>query len=462
MSALRALAARASLSVVALSVGVTIAAVPVGAQAVATPRVSATRSASVAPTDVDSGTTMYTVSGIRVIHRRAANDVVAANLYLLGGVRQVTASTAGIETFLLQVSELGTKAYPKERLRRVMAGLGTSIGVAPSADWTIVGARATTSTFDSTWAVLADRVMRPSLEAADVEQVRSQYMSALAQRRDSPEALVNHLADSIAFVGHPYAIDPVGSERSIGTLQISDLKEYLKTQMVRSRMMLVIVGNVSRPDVERLVSTTIGTLPEGDYKWELPPPLPPNGSAFVVAPRVLPTNYILGYFAGPSATSPDYNALRIATAVLSGRMFNEIRVKRNLTYAVSSPFVERAISAGGLYVTTVSTDTTLALMRAAVAELQLGTVTDEGLDILIQQFLTEYFLDNETNADQADFLARAQLYQGDWQASTRFADELRQVTPQDVRRVANIYIKNVRFAYVGDARKVPEKWFRSF
>ncbi len=462
MSALGALAARMSRAAFALSVVATLAAVPVNAQATTTSRLSASHTATIAAADVDSGTTMYTVSGIRVIHRRAANDVVAANLYLLGGVRQVTASNAGIEPFLLQVSELGTKNYPKERLRRVMAGLGTTIGIAPSADWTMIGARATTTTFDSTWAVLADRVMRPSLQAADVEQVRSQYLSALAQRRDSPEALVNHLADSIAFVGHPYAIDPVGSEHSIGTLQISDLQNYLKSQMVRSRMMLVIVGNVSRPDVERLVSTTIGTLPEGDYRWELPPPLPSNGSAFVVAPRVLPTNYILGYFAGPPATSPDYNALRIATAVLSGRMFNEIRVKRNLTYAVSSPFVERAISAGGLYVTTVSTDTTLALMRAAVAELQLGTVTDEGLDVLIQQFLTEYFLDNETNADQANFLARAQLYQGDWRASTRFADELRQVTPQDVRRVANIYIKNVRFAYVGDARRVPEKWFRSF
>ncbi|MHB1223820.1 MAG: M16 family metallopeptidase [Gemmatimonadaceae bacterium] len=470
MSAVGALAARISPLVVSVSL-VGVLAAPalftavLGAQAAPLARaraVNAATTSAASAADADSGTTMYTVSGIRVIHRRAANDVVAANLYLLGGVRQVTAATAGIEPFLLQVSELGTKGYPKERLRRVMAGLGTTIVVGPSADWTMIGVRATTATFDSTWAVLADRVMRPVLEPADVEQVRAQYMSALAQRRDSPEALVNHLADSIAFVGHPYALDPVGSERSIGTLQAGDLRDYLKSQMVRSRMLLVVVGNVSRPTLERLVSTTLGTLPAGDYAWEPPPPLPSNGSAFVVAPRVLPTNYVLGYFAGPPATSPDYSALRVATAVLSGRMFHEIRVKRNLTYAVSAPFVERAISAGGLYVTTVATDTTLALMRTAVAELQLGTITDEGLDVLIQQFLTEYFLDNETNADQADFLARAQLYQGDWKAATRFADELRTVTPQDVRRVANVYIKNVRFAYVGDARRVPEKWFRSF
>jgi zinc protease len=176
----------------------------------------------------------------------------------------------------------------------------------------------------------------------------------------------------------------------------------------------------------------------------------------------LPTNYILGYFAGPPATSRDYAALRIATAVLSGRLFNEIRVQRNLTYAVSAPFVERAVAAGGLYVTTASPDTTLALMRAVVEEVKQGTVTQYGLNQLVQQFITEYFLDNETNADQADFLAQAQLYRGDWRLADRFVDELRSVTGDDVRRVANEYIKGVRFAYVGDPGKAPVRWFGTF
>ena len=50
--------------------------------------------AGIAP---DTMTTDFVTRGVRVILRRnAANDVVAANLYLLGGVRQVTADTAGI------------------------------------------------------------------------------------------------------------------------------------------------------------------------------------------------------------------------------------------------------------------------------------------------------------------------------------------------------------------------------
>jgi zinc protease len=318
------------------------------------------------------------------------------------------------------------------------------------------------ATFDATWRVLADRVMRPTLAPADVETVRAQYLSALRQRRDSPEALVNTLADSVAFPGHPYALDPVGTEASIARLSADDLRTYAREQMVKSRLLLVIVGNVPRPQVERLVRATIGTLPAGAYAWAPPPALPTLGPAVAVASMPLPTNYILGYFAGPPATSPDYAALRVATAVLSGRMFNEIRVKRNLTYAVSAPFVERAIAAGGLYVTTTSPDTTLALMRTVVDELKTGTITRFGLEQLVQQFITEYFLDNETNADQADFLAQAQLYRGDWRTADRFVEELRRVTPQDVRRVANQYIKGVRFAFVGDPSRAPAERLRGF
>jgi zinc protease len=326
----------------------------------------------------------------------------------------------------------------------------------------MLGARATTGTFEETWRVLADRLMRPTLDPAEVAMVRDQFTNGLRQRKDSPESLVNALADSVAFPGHPYAIDPLGTVESVAGLTAEALRRYHREQMVKSRMLLVIVGNVPRATVERLVRETIGTLPAGGYRWSPPPPLPTLGAGYAVAAMPVPTNYILGYYAGPPATSADHAALRIAAAVLEGRMFNEIRVKRNLTYAVAAPFVERAVAAGGLYVTTVSPDTTLALMRAVVNELKSGTITRYGLQQLVQQFITEYFLDNETNADQADFLARAQLYRGDWRLADRFVEELRRVTPQDVRRVANAYMKDVRFAYVGDPASAPAARLRGF
>ena len=107
-----------------------------------------------------SFTTSFEVSGVQVILRQNnANNVVAANLYLLGGARQVTEKNAGIEPILLDVSERGTRRYPKNSLRRAMSRLGSEIVVAPRSDWTMFGIRSSTEVFDSTWAILADRVM---------------------------------------------------------------------------------------------------------------------------------------------------------------------------------------------------------------------------------------------------------------------------------------------------------------
>ena len=400
-------------------------------------------------------TTSFDVSGVHVVLRQNdANNVVAANLYLLGGARQVGEANAGIEPILLDVSERGTQRYPKNALRRAMSMLGSEIVVAPSADWTMFGIRSSTEVFDSTWAIFADRVMHPTLAKAEINVVKAQYLSGITQRRDDPDALVDYLADSITYVGHPYAVSVVGNEKSIPAIDSASLRDYQQKQFVTSRMLLVVVGNVDRAHIERLVSQSIGKLPRGTYAWTPPPRVPDASTAVVIERRQLPTNYILGYYSGPLANGADYQALRVATSVLTGRMFAEIRTRQNLTYDVHAPFVDRAATTGGLYVSTVSPDTTMKLMRAAVADLQSGMLDPVGLKQLEEQFITEYFLDNETNAAQADFLARSQLYEGDYREADRFVDELKSVTPEAVQRVARKYMKGFRFAYVGDPSKL--------
>ena len=178
--------------------------------------------------------------------------------------------------------------------------------------------------------------------------------------------------------------------------------------------------------------------------------------------RDLPTNYILGYYNGPPANHPDYAALRVAAAVLSGSLFSEIRSRRNLTYAVDAPFIERAIATGGLYVTTVSPDTTLALMRRELELLKTELLDRQALQRLVQRFITDYYLRNETNADQATALARAELYEGDYRAASRLVDRLREVTPDDVRRVARQYMRDFQFAYVGDPSRVSRARLEGF
>ena len=400
----------------------------------------------------DTSTSVFDVGGLHVILRRnTANDVVAANLYLLGGNQQATPQTAGTEPFLLWVSERGTKHYSRDAIRAKMAALGSAIVVEPRDDWTMFGFRGTRDTFDSTWAILSDRLINPTLAPADVEFIRSQVLAGVRQRNDSPDDLVQGLADSLLFAGQPYALQATGDERSLSSITAADLQKYRATQMVTSRMLLVVVGNIERARLEKLIAPTLGT-PD--------PVVRPADVLFVQ--RELPTNYLLGYYAGPRSTSPDYQALRIATSVLSGRMFTEIRVRRNLTYDVSAPFIERAIASGGLYVTTVYPDSVLGIMRREIGRMQNTLLDRENLNVIVQQFITEYFLNNETDAEQANQIARAELYGGDYRLAGQFVEQLRAVTPEQIRDASRKYMRDTHFAFVGDSMKVSRALITSF
>ncbi len=401
--------------------------------------------------DVAHSTERFEVDGIRVIHRHSNNNLFVANLYLLGGVHLATHETAGLEPMLLEVTERGTQRYPGDALRRAMARTGSEIGTMPDVDWTVYGLRTITEMLDSAWSIYTDRLLHPTLAAEDFAFVRDNRLAAIRQRVDSPEALLDYLADSVAFAGNAYGLSPVGTERSLARTTLDDLRTFHRERMVKSRMLLVIVGDVPRARLEQMIRSTLGTLPRGDYTWT-----PPStgdkrpGSSLHIESRRLPTNYILGWWEGPPAGHRDVPALRVASAILSGRLFGEIRSRRNLTYAVEARFRDRAVTSGGLYVTTTRPDTTIALMKAEVQNLQRFVIPTENLRPLIQQFLTEYFLDNETVGAQADFLARAELYRGDFRAADRFVADLREVTGADVQRVARTYMNGLRFAYVGN------------
>jgi zinc protease len=445
-----------------LVLGAMLSAAPAIAQRINPTLPSAQRPTPVAVVHPDTSTTSYAINGVQVIHRAGAANLVVMNLYLLGGVRNATPETAGSEPMYLAISEQGTDRYPKDVLRRAMARTGSAIALDANEDWTLFGIRATTEVLDSVWSIFTDRLMHPRLEPPEIDFVRNQALSAMRQLNESPDALLSRVADSVAFRGHPYALAPMGSEASLTAMSRASLLQWKQQWLVKSRMLLVVVGDVPRATLERMVTTTLGTLPAGDYTWTMPNELPERGSSLTIVPRTLPTNYVTGIFRGPRANEADAPALRVASAVLSGQLFSEIRSKSNLTYTASADFRDQAAISGKLFVTTTLPDSALKIMRDQVRLLQEVNIPTHALAPLIQQFLTEYFLDNETSTAQADFLARAQLYSGDWRAANRFMTQLRSVTGEDVRRVSRRYLRNVQWVYIGDPTRITRRLAESF
>lgn len=409
-----------------------------------------------ATTVSDTVTASYEVAGLRVIHRRlAANEIVAVNLYLLGGSAQLDSATAGIESLLLRASELGTRSYPGRNARLAIARTGSRTVISAEPDWTMFGFRGLRTEFDSTWSVFADRVIHPLLEPAAVEIVRARMVRWARNASAHPDALADRLARNVAFAGHPYLHDPDGTEASLAGLTVDELRSYHAAQMVTSRMLIVVVGNIEREEIEAAINRTFANLPHGSYTWSLPATWSARKASVTVHSQTLPTNYILGYFGGPPSNSKDYQAFRIATLILGGIAFNHIR-DNGLSYAASAPFLGRAASGGGIYVTTMRPDTTIRVFNATISNLQEHTVGRPELQRYYKGFITEYYSLNESNSQQADFLARHELLRGDWRLAGRYMDDIRSVQGTDIRRVARQYMKNIQYAYIGNPALVPE------
>ncbi|MDQ2890404.1 MAG: insulinase family protein [Gemmatimonadota bacterium] len=404
---------------------------------------------------LDSATVSYRVGGLRVIQRpNYANDAVAVNLYLLGGTRQLTRATQGIESLLLRTGEYGTRKYPGNGWRSAWRLTGSRMVVATEADWTVYGFLGIRQEFDPSWDAFADRLMHPTLASASLDVVRARLIAENRAMREQPDADVMRIADSIAFANHPYGMMARGTEAALASLDSEQVAAYSADQITTSRMLLVVVGNVTRAQVEAAVSRTLVELPAGHYVWTLPPPAPAFQSSVDLVSRVIPTNYVVGIFRGPPAASRDAPAFRVTLALLSSAMNSTIRHERGLSYAANATDVERGATAGVVYVSTGAPRAVMPLISTPMEFLRHFPGEIGNLHGFTDQFIMEYFADNMTDASQADFLARAQLYQGDFRKASESMESLRHVTANNVRDMAQEYFHNIHFVYLGDTTLV--------
>ena len=146
--------------------------------------------------------------------------------------------------------------------------------------------------------------------------------------------------------------------------------------------------------------------------------------------------------------------MRVAAAILHDRVYEEVRVKRNLSYAPDAFLRSQGANIGGIYVSAVDANQSVQLMLDEIGKLQRELIDSEDVRPIVAQYLTNYYLGQETNSAQAGDLAQAELIGGGWHNAVDFIDHLRAVTPADVQRVARKYMRNLRFVVLGDPKAV--------
>jgi zinc protease len=418
---------------------------------------------STVPSATDNTVDFTTANGLKAIHRQVkGNEVIAVRIYFKGGARNINEKNAGIENVLLEVAQQGTKNFPKGLLNREIARTGTVIESAGALDYSIVAMRCVRQHFDRSWQLLTDIVLNPLFEEKELGLVKEQFLSALRQENDDPDSTVASASDKLLYRAHPYINRPSGTLESIGAMTAADLKTYHAKMLETSRMLVVFVGDVPLNDIKTKIETGFGKLPKGNFQLA---PLPEFKSAgmpeFQLINRAVQTNYVRATFAAPPLDSPDYPATSVLINILQQLFFQEVRVKRNLSYGADANLLALGSNAGNFTVTTQKPNETVRVMFEQIDFLQRQIIREEPLGNIVSGFLTQFYTKLETNDAQAARLGEYELLGGGWRRALTWLDEVRKVKPEDINRVAKTYLRNFHFAAIGNPAYFDKELFQS-
>lgn len=402
----------------------------------------------------------FEVNGLKVLlKRRASAPTVAVGLFIRGGARNLTPENAGIESFMLNVAAEASRKYPREIVRRDLAAIGTSIGSGSNNDYSVYSLASTLENFDKSWDIYSDLITAPKFDQSDTDRIRDGILAGLREQESDADNFLQILQDRVIYKDHPYSIEVGGTIDTITGLTPKDLRDYHKKTMETSRLMLVVVGDIDSKYLAKKVAATLGKLPRGKYKEKPYPPLDFSKPTLDISPRTLPTNYIQGVMEAPPLSSPDYSAMRVAMTFLQGRFFQEVRVNRQLSYAPNAELNSLSANTATIYVTAVDANQAISVMLKEIENMKEFPVEDEVISGIGGHFLTLYYLDQQTNGAQVGELAKYELIGGGWRNAFKFLDGIRKVTPADIQAVSKKYMKNIRFAVVGNPRAISENIF---
>ncbi|MGQ9896098.1 MAG: M16 family metallopeptidase [Acidobacteriota bacterium] len=397
--------------------------------------------------------TEQTVAGVKtLVKRRPGSQTVAVGLFFAGGASCTTATQAGIEALTLATATEASRRFPRTILRRETARLGCSLSYLVTYDYSALTLATTRQTFEQSWKLFADVVRHPRFTAEDVRLTRERLRAALLDDEDNPDALLQQTQAKAIYRQHPYAAPPMGTPEALARLGVADVRAHHAQLLMTKRMLLVVVGDVAPERIAAEAARLFAGLPAGTS----PKPVPSlswTKSDVTFVNRSLPTDYVQGVYSAPPLTAPDFPALRLAAAVLRDRIFEEVRVKRNLSYAPTAFLTAQGANLGGIYVSSVTAEQAVKVMLEEIEQLKTELIEPSELRATVAQFLTLTYLAEETNSGQVAALALYELVGGGWREGFASLEQLQAVTPEQVQAAARKHMTNLRFVIVGDAER---------
>ena len=396
-----------------------------------------------------------TVDGVKVIVQPSGNQIVEIQTIIKGGVQNYSLSKAGIESLAMSaLTECGTMKDDKNNFKNKLDKVSAQVSGYSDMDYASFTMNCIAGDFDVVWPLYVDALTTPRFDAKEFERIKQDAINSLKAQESQPDYAIAKLARKTAFAGKDYEKSPEGTEAVISKLTPAETMVYYKSILTRSRLVIVVVGDMDRAIVEQKIKAMLANIPAGNVFNLKKVMYSPNKNSFTAEKRDLATNYIQAVTGGPLPGTPDYNAFTLAMRIFYDRNFLEVRTNNGLSYAPYSYFNNGLSPSANIGVSTTDPNKYIGVVNNLINKTKKEGFTKDELNDMKTTYITSFYYRQETNSAQAASLASNEVLHNNWRRALTLNDDLKKVTVADLNNTFNKYITNLTWVYQGDPAKV--------
>jgi zinc protease len=316
---------------------------------------------------------------------------------------------------MMATLEEGAADLDAQGFAKARDSLAASFNFDAYTDSVTISARFLTENRDAAINLLRLAIMDTRFDQDAVDRVRGQVQSIIESDATSPNAIATSTLNALAFGDHPYGSSDNGTGESVAALTREDMFTARDRAMVKDRLYVAAVGDITAPELSALLDGLLGDLPQTgpDMAPRVDPAL--KGGVTVVSFDT-PQSVVLFGQSGITRDDPDFIAAYIANEILGGsresRLMQEVREKRGLTYGIGSylvPYDQSEVILGQFSSSNSVTGQAIDVVKDEWRKLVDQGISQEELDAAKTYLTGAYALRFDGNAPIANILAGMQM-----------------------------------------------------
>ena len=380
----------------------------------------------------------------------------AIGLWIGAGSRDEDDAHAGLSHFLEHLLFKGTRSYSALDIAELFDAFGGELNASTARDYTVVYARVLDDHLDTALDVMTDMVFAPTL--ADLDSEREVVLEEIAMIEDTPQEFVHDLFTETVFGDHPLGRPVLGSADVIATVSRRAVSAYHRSRYRPENVVVAAAGSVDHDRLVRLVQSAAEKRRNGAARRPpARPPLvvPPPPSSRFVRKETEQYHVCIG---APGIARSDRR--RFTASILDGvlggsassRLFQEIREKRGLAYAVYT-FASQYADTGqiGIYVGTREENLAacMEIVRAEIASLADGGLEEDELARAKENLKGRIMLSMELTSNRMSRLGKSLVTDSELLSLDEILAEIDAVDADSVAQLAQFLLAADKLSVAG-------------